>query len=548
MHGRPHEEQTAAAPGELADELYEDAPCGYISAAPGGELLQVNRTLLHWTGYTREELIGRRFQDLLTAGGRIYHETHYAPLLRMQGAVREIALEFVCADGRCLPVLVNSVLRTDDDGRPRLVRTTVFDATHRRRYERELLLARERAARRRMERLQRLSAVLAAAVDTREMATAAVDELAEDPRAIAVTLALADPLTGQLQVAARRAVAAAGAPATGDLTAAARASLDEIMRAGRMLLWSASTSEESAPPLAALVAEAVQAIVVLPLAPRGEPIGVTLICFGEPREFDEEAIAFMDACARQCSQALERARLYDNQKTIAHVLQQSLLAAEPPQDERFAVAARYMPAVASLDVGGDWHDTFCIGDGAIGFVVGDVVGRGIEAATAMGQLRSAVRALAGANFGPAEMLAHLDGFVAQLPRARMATLAYAELDLRTGRLRYASAGHPPMLLMQPGEPALLHWDGRSMPLGAGLGPRSGSVGELDMRPRARLLLYTDGLIERRAESIDDGLDTLVAAVQARRGIAIGALLDELVQDGPDGDDVCLLCLEYTPMS
>ena len=108
------EEQAAAAPAEPADELYEDAPCGYISATPAGELVRVNRTLLAWTGYSREELLGRRFQDLLTPGGRIYHETHYAPLLRMQGAVREIALELVCADGRRLAVLVNSVLRTDD--------------------------------------------------------------------------------------------------------------------------------------------------------------------------------------------------------------------------------------------------------------------------------------------------------------------------------------------------------------------------------------------------------------------------------------------------
>ena len=557
MHRPPPQEQSVPAPADEADEadeLYEDAPCGYISSAPGGELLKVNRTLLAWTGYTREELLGRRFQDLLTAGGRIYHETHYAPLLRMQGAVREIALELVCADGRRLPVLVNSVLRSDAEGQPRLVRTTVFDATHRRQYERELLLARERerAARRRTERLQRLSAVLAAAVDTQEMATAAVDELAEDPGAAEVTLALADSLTGQLHVAAHRAAPVAGAMASGALTAAALASLDEIMRADRMLLWSSSAAQDSAPRLAGLMAaaaaEAVEAIAVLPLTARGAPIGAVVLCFAEPREFDEEAIAFMDACAAQCSQALERARLYDNQKTIAHVLQQSLLAAEPPHDERFAVASRYLPAVESLDVGGDWHDTFCIGDGTIGFVVGDVVGRGIEAATAMGQLRSAVRALAGADFGPAEVLAHLDGFVEQLPRARMATVAYAELDLRTGRLRYASAGHPPMLLMQPGEPPLLRWEGRSMPLGARLGPRSDAVGEVDMRAGARLLLYTDGLIERRAETIDDGLETLVATVQARRGIPIGALLDELVQDGPDGDDVCLLCLQYTPLS
>ena len=112
--------------------------------------MRVNATFLRWTGYGREELVGvRRFQDLLTAGGRIYHETHYAPLLRMQGNVREIAVDIVCADGRRLPVLVNSVLVTDAAGEPQTVHTTVFDATERKLYERELLELRnrERAAR-----------------------------------------------------------------------------------------------------------------------------------------------------------------------------------------------------------------------------------------------------------------------------------------------------------------------------------------------------------------------------------------------------------------
>ncbi|HEY9422110.1 MAG TPA: ATP-binding protein [Thermoanaerobaculia bacterium] len=131
---------------ESAEDLYENAPCGYLSALPGGPLVKVNQTFLSWTGYRREDLVGRkRFHELLTPGGRIFHETHYAPLLRMQGTVRELALDMVCADGRRLPVLINSVLRNDDAGKPLLVRTTVFNATDRKEYERELLRARQRA-------------------------------------------------------------------------------------------------------------------------------------------------------------------------------------------------------------------------------------------------------------------------------------------------------------------------------------------------------------------------------------------------------------------
>ena len=127
------------------EELYDNAPCGYLSALPDGTIAKVNATLLTWTGFGREEMLGRRFQDLLPAGDRIFYETHFDPLLRMQGHVREIAVQLVCWDGRRLPVLVNSVLKYDDAGAPQVVRTAVFDATERRSYEEELLAARRRA-------------------------------------------------------------------------------------------------------------------------------------------------------------------------------------------------------------------------------------------------------------------------------------------------------------------------------------------------------------------------------------------------------------------
>jgi phosphoserine phosphatase RsbU/P len=128
------------------EELYDNAPCGYLSTLPDGTIAKVNQTLLTWTGYTRDDVLGRRrFQDLLPAGDRIFYETHFSPMLRMQGHVREIAVQLVCRDGRRLPVLVNSVLKRDPAGEPQLVRTAIFDATERRAYEDELLSARRRA-------------------------------------------------------------------------------------------------------------------------------------------------------------------------------------------------------------------------------------------------------------------------------------------------------------------------------------------------------------------------------------------------------------------
>jgi serine/threonine-protein kinase RsbW len=148
------------------EDLYEHAPCGYLTTLPDGTVVRVNQTFLNWTGYDRSDLIGhRRFRDLLTPGCQIYHETHYAPLLSMQSEVHEIALDVVRADGARVPVLVNSVLERSAGGAPRVIRTMVFNATERRSYENELLHAREfaEASEKRVQVLQQIVADLAAA-------------------------------------------------------------------------------------------------------------------------------------------------------------------------------------------------------------------------------------------------------------------------------------------------------------------------------------------------------------------------------------------------
>ncbi|WP_426124415.1 PAS domain-containing protein [Pararhizobium sp. PWRC1-1] len=133
---------------ELVD-LFENAPCGYISAAPDGRIMLANRTLSSWLGLSSDKIVGRRFIDFLTMPGKIYFETHFAPLVTMQGAFNEVALDMVKADGSRLPVLVNAVARIAEEGAVRFIRITIFNATDRRRYEKELLEARavaERAA------------------------------------------------------------------------------------------------------------------------------------------------------------------------------------------------------------------------------------------------------------------------------------------------------------------------------------------------------------------------------------------------------------------
>lgn len=149
-HGADEEETSDAAFAGLledsAEELYESAPCGYLSTLMDGTIAKINTTLLDWLGLQRDAVVGRmRFTDLLTVGGKLYHETHFAPLLRMQGEIGGVALEIRQADGVRMPVLVSSVVKRGATGEPLLIRTTVFNARDRRAYEVELLRARKTA-------------------------------------------------------------------------------------------------------------------------------------------------------------------------------------------------------------------------------------------------------------------------------------------------------------------------------------------------------------------------------------------------------------------
>ncbi|MBY3192511.1 PAS domain-containing sensor histidine kinase [Rhizobium laguerreae] len=134
-----------AMPAEDLEDLYQNAPCGYLSLQPDGRIVKVNRTLSTWIGIPAEQLLGKRLHDLLNTSGRIFYETHFAPLLRMQGFFNEIALDLVTVDGKKLPVLANAMERRAEDGALLFTRVTMFQAAERRRYERELVEARAAA-------------------------------------------------------------------------------------------------------------------------------------------------------------------------------------------------------------------------------------------------------------------------------------------------------------------------------------------------------------------------------------------------------------------
>jgi serine/threonine-protein kinase RsbW len=494
---------------ESAEELYEDAPCGYMSSLMDGTVVKVNRTFLRWTELDRDAIVGRPIASVFSPASRLYFEVHASPLLRLEGEVHGLALEVAAAHGRTLPVLIDATLKRDAAGEPRFVRTTFFDATEQTARERELLEARrgEQAARERMallaeigrgldevrtlpQRAQRLAELLVP--DAAQGAWVDIgDERTEEPEAMAVRDAgMLEPLLG----ARRR-----------------RGAGDDAM--------------------------------LLTLRTHDRVLGV-LGMVGVPEAIARDT-AFLTDLAARAAVALENARLYDHERSVAHALQHSLLATDLPADPRLSLAPRYRPGVASLEVGGDWYDAFELAPGRIGICVGDVVARGLEAATTMGQLRSALRALAAAELGPAGVLQHLDAFAEQVPRGRMATVAYAELDLGDGSMRYACAGHPPPLLVDAAGKAALLDDGRSAPLGAATGERPEAVVVLE--PGARLLFYTDGLIDRRGRPLERGLALLLDEAGRSRSAAPSRLADRLLEallpDDPQ-DDVCLLAVGF----
>jgi sigma-B regulation protein RsbU (phosphoserine phosphatase) len=365
--------------------LYDRAPCGHLSTTPDGRIVRVNDTFLAWTGHRREDLVGkRRFVDLLPVGDRIYHETHYAPTLHMQGSVREIALEVVRADGRRLPVLVNAVLDRDDEGRPVGIRIAAFDVTERRRYEQEVLAEKRRA-------------------------------------------------------------------------------------------------EESE-------ARAVQ---------------------------------------------------------LAQTLQQTLIPPSPPHIPGLDVAAAYRPAGDGRHVGGDFYDVFQVATDDWVVVLGDVQGKGAEAAVVTALARYTVRAASVDHDSPGEVLHTLDQVLRNADTDRFCTAVVLRLRRAQGdwQATVASGGHPLPLLRRPGRPP--EPVGRHGHLIGVMPVAEFPDTEFRLEAGDALVLFTDGVTEGRRGGGFYGVERLVDVVDAHRGgaadVTDAILADVMAYQSDDArDDIAVV--------
>jgi phosphoserine phosphatase RsbU/P len=372
-------------------DLYDRAPCGYLSTTPGGYIVKANQTFLRLVGYDREDIVGeRRFAQLLSPGGQIYFETHFDPILRMHGQVRELALDLVREDGSRLPALVNAVLERDARGEAAIVRIAVFDATDRREYERELLHAKERA---------------------------------------------------------------------------------------------------------------------------------------------------------EASEA--RAR------SLARTLQQTLIPPTPPSVPGLDVAARYRPAGDGAEVGGDFYDVFQVGDDDWVVAIGDVCGKGAEAAVVTALVRFTLRAAVVRERSPAVVLSALNDALLDSNTDRFCTVALMRLRRADGTWKgtLGCAGHPPPLLRGA--------DGSVAGIAAG-----GSVlgvfdtvevsdVEVELMARDALLFYTDGVPDGRRSGEFFGDERVADILRDHRG-GTDALVQDLLehvlafQSGNARDDIAILAVAVPP--
>jgi GAF domain-containing protein/anti-sigma regulatory factor (Ser/Thr protein kinase) len=275
-----------------------------------------------------------------------------------------------------------------------------------------------------------------------------------------------------------------------------------------------------------------------------EGVLVVSILLAEKRPFTLEDQTLLTVLAGRLGQGLQRVYQVDQQRETALALQHAILG---PAHLPGGFAVRYQAASRPLQVGGDWYDIVDLEDGRIALIVGDCVGHGLAAATVMGQLRSACRALLLDHPSPRAALAGLDRFAARLPGARCTTAVCAVLNPDTGELVYSSAGHPPPILVHADGTTRTLEDGHTIPLG--LRPdRPRPEAHATVPGRATLLLYTDGLVERRGTGLDDGIARASALVQDGRDSELDDVANQIMSGlAPSGgyqDDVVLLLYRH----
>lgn len=406
------------------------------------------------------------------------------------------------------------------------------------------MLEAERAARERTERLQRTMTALVASASLAEV-TAAVFQHGPPFGASAARLALVDQQQPELLVTVNE----VGFPESVD------AEWDELPVSVPSPWREAATTSATVylpapedlaaryPDANMLIRSSHQAWIALPLRSSGRTLGVLILAFPEPHPIDDGPDQIiLTALGSAVADALSRAIQHDIDRDLVMSVQRSLLPATLPEHPKVRLGARYLPAETRYGIGGDWYDAVLLPGGRILLLVGDVAGHGLKAAITMGQMRSAARALASTH-GPAALLDALDQFAGSGPDVLSATAAVAVIDPAERTLRYCLAGHPPLLLRDPDGTLAMLGEARGPLIGFGAGNRPERV--VTFLPGSCLVLFTDGLVERRGETIDTGFARLGTALTAAATLdpvnLCEALIEQSLPRTGRNDDTAILC-------
>ena len=509
---------------------------GMVTSTPDG-VRDANDAFLRLTGYTRADLeAGRVHWRVLTAPEWTSLDDSAVDQLRETGSYGPHLKEYRRRDGTRLMVEVTGVLVSHE---PVSWVTFVRDLAAQPAGERLTDSA---------ERLAGLAAELARDVAVTDVARTLTRHVRQAMGAIGATImevdlagrSMSPVLTDEIPAPIARTYAAfdlqLDAPST------------RAWRARQMGFYpDPETIDKTFPHLAEVRADsAVRSCMAVPLVAGDEITGVLTVYWSTPRELSAAERSFTDTVAGYAAQALERARLYEAEHAAAHQLQQALLPEIPAELPGVSIGALYRPAEKSHDVGGDWFDAFELPGGKIGCAVGDVVGHDLAAAAAMGRLQLLLRYTALRGAGHASVLDALDQACPDLTGTDLATVAYAEYDPAGPdgpTLTYACAGHPPPLLSVGSTVRYLD-GGRSRALGF-RGPRTQA--RITVPLRSRLVLYTDGLIERRRQPLDTGFEQLARAVGELPAGDPSASCDRLLSVMTGGetlaDDVAVACID-----
>jgi PAS domain S-box-containing protein len=533
--------------------ILDSAPDAFVAFDGDGTVLRWNEAAIRMFGWPAHEAIGRRLRDLIFPDEeKPRHDERRQRLIESEETVMVMTIETALRrrDGSTFPA--EETISRVHVGNEVVISAFVRDTSERerRQHEREALL-REQAARAEAERVAEMVSGMQLLVDAtlrhqslHDILPDLITRVRDVLDAEAATIFLAEEDSDRLAVAASSVGAGGGELSSLEF---GQSFAGRVAARRRPELVQSPGAEDLAD--SALEDIGVVSLIGAPLLARGRLTGVIQVGSVSRRMTDED-LGLLRLAADRVALAIDHVQLYEREHRIAETLQRSLLPERLPQLPGLVVAARYRPAAAEAEVGGDWYDVIPIPGGRVGLVMGDVAGKGLGAASMVGRLRSALRAYALEGHDAATAVEQLNRLVwTELDDSQMATLIYVIVDPAEGSVRWVNAGHmPPLLVVGDQLPHFLE-GGRSVPLGVLPFP-SFEENSVEVRPGATVVLYTDGLVERAGSHIDDGLAKLAEVV---RHAPIGPdqlcdhLLAALVPDVGAPDDVALLALQNTPI-